>query len=63
MDYSDGSTYLTDSDDENEKHEKNEPVEPVEDVTHDNDISITIKALMDELQETKEENDTLKSML
>ena len=58
MDDSDNSTYLTDSDDENEKNEKNEPiehVEPVEDVTHDKDISITIKTLMEELQETREE--------
>ena len=66
MDDSDISTYLTDSDDENEKHEKNEPIEhvkPVEDVTHEKDISITIKTLMEELQETREENDNLKSML
>ena len=66
MDDNDNSTYLTDSDDENEKNEKNEPVEqiePVEDVTHDKDISITIKALIEELQETREENENLKSML
>ena len=64
---SDNSTYLTDSENsENEKNEKIEPsehVEPVEDVTHDKDISITIKALMEELQETREENENLKSML
>ena len=66
MDDSDNSTYLTDSDDENEKNEKNEPVEhvePIEDVTHDKNISITIKSLMEELQETREENDNLRSML
>ena len=61
---SDESTYLTDSEDE--KHEKNEPVghiEPIEDITDDKDISITIKALMEELQEAREENENLKSML
>ena len=66
MDDSDNSTYLTDSDDENEKHEKNETighVEPAEDVTHDKDISITIKTLMEELQETREENENLRSIL
>ena len=66
MDDNDNSTYLTDSDDENEKNEKNdtvEHVEPAEDVTYDKDISITIKALIEELQETREENDNLKSML
>ena len=40
-----------------------EPVEPMEDITHDKDISITIKSLMEELQETREENENLKSML
>ena len=66
MDDSDNSTYLTDSDDENEKNEKNDPiehVEPVEDVTYDKDISITIKALMEELQETRDENENLRSIL
>ena len=58
---SDNNTYLTDSDDE--KIEPSEHVEPVEDVTHDKDISITIKTLMEELQKTREENDNLKSML
>ena len=54
---------------EDEKNEKIEPVEPsehvepVEHVEPDKDISITIKALMEELQETREENDNLKSML
>ena len=67
MDDSDNSTYLTDSeDDKNEKIEHVEPsehMEHVEDVTHDKDISITIKALMEELQETIEENENLRSML
>ena len=63
MDDSEGSTYLTDSDDENEKNEKNEPSEHVEDVTQDKDISITIKELMGDLQETREENENLRSIL
>ena len=66
MDDSDESTYLTDSQKENEKHEKNEPIEhiePVENIAHDKDIAITIKALMEELHETREENENLKSML
>ena len=64
MDDSDNSTYLTDSENsENEKIEPSEHMEPVEDVTQDKDISITIKALMEELQETREENDNLRSIL
>ena len=67
MDDSDNSTYLTDSENsENEKNEKIEPsehVEPVEDVIHDKDISISIKTLMEELQETREENENLRSIL
>ena len=67
MDDSDNSTYLTDSENsENEKNEKiehYEHVEPVENVTPDKDISITIKELMEELQETREENDNLRSIL
>ena len=67
---SDNSSYLTDSENsENEKNEKIEHAEPsehmehVEDVTHDKDISITIKTLMEELHETREENENLKSIL
>ena len=66
MDDGDNSTYLTDSEEENEKHEKNEPnehIEPLEDVTHDKDISITIKTLMEDLQETSEENENLSSAI
>ena len=66
MDDSDNSTYLTDSEEENEKHEKNEtnePVEPLEDVTHDKDVSITIKALMEKLQETRGENELLRKTI
>ena len=64
MDDSDNSTYLTDSEDEkNDKIEPSENVEPVEDVTPDKDISITIKELMEELQETREENENLRSIL
>ena len=64
MDDSDNSTYLTDSEDEkNDKIEPSEHVEYVEYVTHDKDISITIKELMEELHETREENDNLRKTI
>ena len=70
MDDSDNSTYLTDSDnsedDKNGKIEHAEPsehMEPVEHVTPDKDISLSIKELIEELQETREENDNLRSIL
>ena len=61
MDDSDNSTYLTDSEDE--KKDPSELVEHVEDVTPDKDISITIKELIEDLQETREENENLRSIL
>ena len=64
---SDNSTYLTDSDnsedEKNDKIEHVESVEHIEPVTHDKDISLSIKELMEELQETREENDNLRSIL
>ena len=70
MDDSENSTYLTDSenseDEKNEKIEHAEPsehMEPVEHVTPDKDISLSIKELMEELHETREENENLRSIL